>query len=58
LANEIAKLEAQNAQLVSSSKVLGKRSRHETQTKVDWRKYAEEVGNTFFDTEGVCIACR
>lgn len=58
LANEIAKLEAQNAQLVSSSKVLGKRSRHGSQTKVYWRKYAEEVGNTFFDTEGVCIACR
>ncbi|KAJ9124171.1 hypothetical protein QFC22_000968 [Naganishia vaughanmartiniae] len=58
LANEISKLEVQNAQLVSGSKVLGKRSRQEPQTEVDWRKYAEEVGSTFFDPEGVCIACR
>ncbi|KAJ9106211.1 hypothetical protein QFC21_001355 [Naganishia friedmannii] len=58
LANEITKLEAQNAQLVSTSKVLGKRSRHEPRTEQDWRKYAEEVSSTFFDLEGVCIACR
>lgn len=58
LANEITKLEAQNAQLISASKVLGKRSRHEPQTEEDWRKYAEDRGKTFFDPEGVCIACR
>lgn len=73
-AEEIARLKAENAMLSTkiSSRVAdaavstpsprsartSSKRRHAEMDESEKKQYAEKVGETFFDPEGICIACR